>query len=469
MVEEAALAGQRHRLGPRRGAEFGHDVTEVNARRLVGDEQRLPDPAVGQAAGDEDEYLVFPGGERTLDRTARDGRRPAAAARARPVPRSRRPSAPHLVVGPGRGLRGAPAQRESRSPSTSSNLPAWMAAYTCSWTRPDDLASLRTSSHCCAVSASAARSASARNRSNQLLPYGPERLGMAGRASASIASRAASSTCGPPSPPISRSACARSASAAAWRAASRSRSVPQLSNSSPARPDCRHRDRIGGPALGQSQIDLTQIELNLGVPIAGSAQPGQQGFGLGAAPSDQHGHGLRGEHPPGLGRGIDGTQAFGQHLVPISDRRERPAAHQPQVEPVGAPAQTGRSAQRHPLLRGRQCTGQITVLHQLGGLEPERPHPDETAVRSGGALERIGQPRHRMIRQKTPAHEQVQRDQHVGGDDIRAGLVRHPGGIGEHFHRGRRVVVEQPSSAGGQRPSAESARGFGRQQFQRPP
>ena len=43
--------------------ELGEDVCHVDARRFLGDEQGLGDPPVGEALGQEFEYLAFARGE----------------------------------------------------------------------------------------------------------------------------------------------------------------------------------------------------------------------------------------------------------------------------------------------------------------------------------------------------------------------------------------------------------------------
>src|ERR1700728_3505315 len=67
-------------LGPRRGAQLGEDVGNVNAGGLLADEEFLADLPVGQAAGHQAQDLAFPWGERRERARAVLNRVTAAAA-----------------------------------------------------------------------------------------------------------------------------------------------------------------------------------------------------------------------------------------------------------------------------------------------------------------------------------------------------------------------------------------------------
>ena len=59
----AVATGYRAGLAAVGHLELGKDVRHVDAHRLLGDEQALGDPPVGQALGQEFEYLAFARGE----------------------------------------------------------------------------------------------------------------------------------------------------------------------------------------------------------------------------------------------------------------------------------------------------------------------------------------------------------------------------------------------------------------------
>src|ERR687897_1668247 len=66
-VQQAPAMGDRDGLGAAGGSELGQDVRDVDAGRLLRDEQLLTDLAVGETFGEQDEHLTLAGGEPTAD------------------------------------------------------------------------------------------------------------------------------------------------------------------------------------------------------------------------------------------------------------------------------------------------------------------------------------------------------------------------------------------------------------------